>query len=325
MTTKVKIVIVGAGMAGISAGCVLRENKQTDFLIIEKSRSVGGRMATRRIDEGKVDHGAQFFTARTARFQTAIEQWLARGLVKPWFGEHHARYMSPNGMNALAKALANELPVRLNTEISEIKEQDNGFLLTTTLGEKIYAAAVLVTAPAPQAKALLIRGQLPLAQPVIDQLDAIRFHPCHVGLFQLTEAPPLPESGHLDNDLPEGVMRIVDHYQKGISAAHTVSVYMTGAWSLGHDDNTDRDILAEVSTIVAPYIDPRHVLSVQLKKWRYAEAIEFLRQPYMTVTAAQPLLIAGDAFLAASDKATHTRLESAFISGVLAGEALLNV
>ena len=325
MTTKVKIVIVGAGMAGISAGRVLLENKQTDFLIIDKSRSVGGRMATRRIDEGKVDHGAQFFTARTAKFQAAIDQWLDRGLVKPWFGERHPRYMSPTGMNGLAKALATDLPVQLNTEIKAIKEQNNGFLLTTASGEDIHAEAVLVTAPAPQAKALFMSGQLPLAQPIIDKLDAIRFNPCHVGLFQLTEAPVLPESGHLDTDLPDGVMRIVDHYQKGISATHTVSVYMTGTWSLSHNDLTDRDILAEIAAIVAPYIERCHVVSVQLKKWRYAEAVEFLRQPYLTVPATQPLLLAGDAFLEVSDKATHTRLESAYISGVRAGEALLEL
>ena len=49
-----------------------------DILIVEKSRSVGGRLATRRIGEGKADHGAQFFTVRSPELQEDVESGWKR-------------------------------------------------------------------------------------------------------------------------------------------------------------------------------------------------------------------------------------------------------
>jgi heterodisulfide reductase subunit A-like polyferredoxin len=47
-----QVVIVGGGLSGVIAAGVLLD-RRVDVLIVEKARSVGGRMATRRIDEGK--------------------------------------------------------------------------------------------------------------------------------------------------------------------------------------------------------------------------------------------------------------------------------
>ena len=61
------VAIVGAGIAGLVAARTLRDHG-LDVRIFEKSRGVGGRMATRRTDDGSFDHGAQYFTARDGRF-----------------------------------------------------------------------------------------------------------------------------------------------------------------------------------------------------------------------------------------------------------------
>ena len=57
-----RIAIIGAGIAGLAAA---QQLKQPDFgmTLIEKSRGVGGRMATRRINDLQYDHGAQYFSA----------------------------------------------------------------------------------------------------------------------------------------------------------------------------------------------------------------------------------------------------------------------
>jgi hypothetical protein len=54
--TKTDIVIVGAGLTGIMAA----KDQGYEVLLMDKGKSVGDRMATRRLDSGKVDHGAQF-------------------------------------------------------------------------------------------------------------------------------------------------------------------------------------------------------------------------------------------------------------------------
>jgi predicted NAD/FAD-dependent oxidoreductase len=65
MTNEVEFewVIVGAGAAGLVLGRALHEMVATRggvFIILEKSRGVGGRMATRRDGQVIYDHGAQF-------------------------------------------------------------------------------------------------------------------------------------------------------------------------------------------------------------------------------------------------------------------------
>lgn len=311
---KIDIVIVGTGLTGIMAARTLTD-KGYEVLVIDKGKSVGGRMATRRIDGGKVDHGTQFFTVRTERFQSEVDQWLSQGFIKPWFGENHSRFMSPGGMNALAKTLAKDLSVELNMEINQIEQRRDDYSVCSTTGEAMKTKAIMLTIPAPQAEALLMGSKLEIDETAMEKLKQITFNPCFVGLFKLSNAPKLPGNGHLDQDLPKGMMRIVDHYKKGISNERTVSVYMTGQWSKAYSDEPSETVLNQMINVSKAYFDRQSILSQQLKRWRYAEAIQFLRKPYLELSDKPLLMIAGDAFLSNEDAATHARLESAFISG----------
>ena len=73
--------VIGAGIAGLIAARALRAAGHR-VLVLDKGRGVGGRMATRRIEGGVFDHGAQFVTVRDPRFQQIVEGWQAKGVVK---------------------------------------------------------------------------------------------------------------------------------------------------------------------------------------------------------------------------------------------------
>ncbi|MEP4556332.1 FAD-dependent oxidoreductase, partial [Cobetia amphilecti] len=77
------IAIIGAGIAGLSAATRLAAQGHA-VTIFEKARGPGGRLASRRTSEGPIDIGAQYFTARDPRFQSALEQWRAAGVVATW-------------------------------------------------------------------------------------------------------------------------------------------------------------------------------------------------------------------------------------------------
>ena len=72
--------IIGAGMAGLTAANLL-QNAGWAVTVVDKSRGVGGRMATRRLGASRFDHGAQFFTVRDAGFQATTDKWMANGWV----------------------------------------------------------------------------------------------------------------------------------------------------------------------------------------------------------------------------------------------------
>lgn len=55
-----KIVIVGAGLSGISAAAKLMENGYNDIVILEAENRIGGRVETVPFDGGFIDMGAQW-------------------------------------------------------------------------------------------------------------------------------------------------------------------------------------------------------------------------------------------------------------------------
>lgn len=313
--SKKEVTIIGGGLSGIMAAKTLMDKGITDIIIIEKSRSVGGRLATRRIQDGKADHGAQFFTVRSTELQTDVEKWMQAGWIKRWFGNPYPRYTSVNGMNALAKKLAETLPIKLNTKVSSIRDGRDGPLeVELDNGEKILGKQIIVTAPVPQALTLLpeIEGT---------ELKHITFAPCFVGMFTFDQESIVPAPGHKDEQLPPGVERVVDHHKKGISSTVTVSVYMTGDWSKKRFDLEDDTILAEIQKVAELYLgEGNQIVDAQLKRWKYAEAEEVVRSPYVELGRNQRVMVCGDVFLREKDEAGRTRFESAYLSGISAGE-----
>src|SRR5690606_13683869 len=115
---------IGAGMAGLALAVGLRE-AGVSALILEKSRGLGGRMATRRLGEGIFDHGAQFFTAKSPEFQKAVHQWSENDWTHSWFDQDslsgslaapslepplpRSRWVGSHGMTTVPKGLGEGL------------------------------------------------------------------------------------------------------------------------------------------------------------------------------------------------------------------------
>ncbi|MFC7319483.1 NAD(P)/FAD-dependent oxidoreductase [Halobacillus campisalis] len=307
------IIIIGAGLTGITAARRL-ESEGKRVLLVDKSKSVGGRLATRRVAKGKADHGAQFFTVRSDELQKEAADWLNKGWIKHWFGEDYPRYTSVNGMNGLAKKLAQGLNVRLESRVSHIASDGAKYTVVTEDKEEWECERVLITIPVPQTVELLERSSFSL-----DDLQSIDFQPTYVGIFQFRNFTMLPSSGHVDKQLPEGVERIVDHYKKGISDDVIVSVYMTAAWSSEHYG--EEEVLDKIKEQAGGFFQMEDLVSEQLKKWRYAQAAQTFPHSYHHVS--ERLLTAGDAFLRQDDASGRTRFESAYLSGLDAAGAFL--
>ncbi|MCP3027444.1 NAD(P)/FAD-dependent oxidoreductase [Halobacillus sp. A5] len=307
------IILVGAGLAGLTAASRLREAGK-EFLLVDKGKSVGGRLATRRVAEGKADHGAQFFTVRTKELQSEVEHWLKKGWIMHWFGEDYPRYTSVNGMNGLAKHLSEGLEIELNHKVTRVSRSADGFIVTADNGKEWRGSKLIITTPAPQAVSLLQKSGIDSGA-----ANAISFLPTYVGIFHFMRKTDLPSSGHIDHQLPEGVERIVDHQKKGISKDVIVSVYMTAVWSYEHYGETG--VLELMKEQVKGHLPFDDIKEEQLKKWRYAQAADTFSGSYLEV--ADGVFMAGDAFLRSDDSAGRTRFESAFISGVDTAAAIM--
>jgi len=126
------VAIIGAGIAGLRAGLELIKDPSVTVNIFEKSPSVGGRVATRRFDNSFVNHGCPAFWGEQA---TNLPKAMRDKLLKSPKAKLHTK-------TRVAR-------VGLTGEI----KLDNG--------EHQQFDHVLITAPLPQARELLLENILP--------------------------------------------------------------------------------------------------------------------------------------------------------------------
>ena len=158
------IAVIGAGVAGIACAERLREHGLSPFLL-EKSRGLGGRLATRRVPDGpSFDHGAQYVTARNPAFRERIHDAVDTGVARQWLpgtGSDGVKgadawYVGTPTMNALIRPGAQGIETRLSTEVAAIVRQGPGWCLhMASPGVSERVGAVVVTAPAPQTRRLV--------------------------------------------------------------------------------------------------------------------------------------------------------------------------
>ena len=191
-----RVAVIGAGISGLMAARTLQDHG-LPVTVFEKSRGLGGRMATRRTDfpHASFDHGTQYFRARDQRFQRYVESWLREGLIARWpdaslgdgqrivtmdggkiepLMDAEASYVGVPAMNSLCKHLANALEIKKQTRIGEIRPADSGWDLLNDEGESLgQFDRVVVSIPAEQAAILLHREA-----ELVGQISSVSFHPC---------------------------------------------------------------------------------------------------------------------------------------------------
>ncbi|MGI1820565.1 NAD(P)/FAD-dependent oxidoreductase [Exiguobacterium sp. TRN 1102] len=311
-----KIGIIGAGLSGIiAARQLVRQGHVVE--LIEKSRSVGGRLATRRIGNGRADHGAVYFTVRGEELEREVQSWINANWVRVWYADPYPRYVAIDGMNALAKRLAEGLTVQLNERVENIQVEENETVtVKTDVTTRSYDRLVM-TSPLPQSFDLL--GDL--AAHVEPALLRLIYAPTFVGLFECAGDVQIGADGILDHDLTPGLLKIINNRQKGISATSLVSVYMEEAWSEDWYERPEAETLAEVERLFREEVGDIDLVSKQLKRWRYAQAKDVWHESFYQVSH-HPIYLAGDIFLEADDPSGRTRFESAYLSGLRVAEAV---
>ena len=145
--------------------------------MFEKSRGRGGRLSTRRRDDWQVDHGTQYFTARSEPFKAEVDRWQQKGWasvwpVTPWklgretlapSPDEQTRYVGSPAMNAMIHGLSDGLEFYTRTRIDRLERVDGGWRLWDEHGEQYgQFDAVLITAPLAQSLALLPEDALAL-------------------------------------------------------------------------------------------------------------------------------------------------------------------
>lgn len=289
------IAIIGTGITALWIARCLQDEKRATPVLFEKSRGVGGRMATRRTDtgkfDGKFDHGAQFYSLK-APIRDLHARWGANALTRLWFDRDKLpHFCSQNGMNGLAKDLAKDLDIRFEQKVTGLTRDSGGWKLVIENGEAQHFGQVILTAPLPQALELLQTNAIPFDP----RLREVRYAKALVALYEDVAGIEtlLGESGYIENPSPV-IFSIADQCKKGLAVGRYVTITMTPDFSERYFDSTDMETLAAIEFELKK-LDPRFsYLKTQLKKWRYSHPLTTAEALFES--PASGLFLAGDAF-----------------------------
>lgn len=316
-------IVIGAGISGLMCAAVLK-SAGIGVKVLDKARGVGGRMATRRIDEYRFDHGAQSIEQGHGSFAAMMRPWLADGLIHECppgallapvnRDERGPVYCSPGGMTTLPKHLARDLDIELGCRVTDMKYVGGGWRLLTDAGRTLEAKAVILTSPVPQTLEILGGEARLLKNQEIAGLAQVSYEPC-IALMAIYDSAPMNLAG-ISIPACSPIARIVDNFIKGVSESPgAITIHAAAEFSREHFENADdiaRDLLlAELKSLTgrAPSLTRVH-------RWRYSRVTRGLAKSHLLVNDPAPVGFAGDAFAWGS-------IEGAAVSGVSAAEALL--
>ncbi len=145
MKTLKEIIIIGSGIAGLRAALEIAKDKNTKVTILEKSPSVGGRIATRRFGDLYVNHGAEKFDGLSKVMKIDPE---AKALIKPDILQGRATDF-PKHLRDLLSQYGTRVEFKFNWEVAKVFDDSS---LVSKDDEKLYFDHLIITAPVPQAE-----------------------------------------------------------------------------------------------------------------------------------------------------------------------------
>ncbi|MFM2097149.1 MAG: hypothetical protein RIS70_4273 [Planctomycetota bacterium] len=293
-------------------------------------------MATRRGDPGiSFDHGAQYFTARDPHFQRCVQAWIEQGIVAEWTGaiaeidageaappqvraklDQPQRFVAIPGMTAIARHLAADLPLQLDTRIARASLDGGSWKLLDEAGRQHGPFDQLVVSfPAPQSATLLAD------HPFAPEIQAVAMTPCWTVMAAFTQPISAAWDGAFVHHSSLGwVAR--NSSKPGRNASAECWVFQaTAAWSTAHLETPRAEIpallLAEFQRLVGSELPPTTYLEAH--RWMYSATAT--QSEKNTISEQRVLFDPARKLAVCGDWICGGRVEGAFLSGLAAADA----
>jgi renalase len=330
------VLVVGAGVSGLSCARTLAAAGRS-APIMDRARGVGGRCATRRVDEHPMDFGVSFLHGRDPEFLSALDAVHAtalpgwprdvNGTGRPCqpdaFAPGERRVAFAEGVTAFPKHLASGLEVWLGTRAVALATRPGAVGVRLEDGTAVEARTVVLAMAAEQIQGLL--ATLP-GEPEVEAARAVlalsASEPCLavMALYPETVAAPawqlaLPERSR--------VLQLASNESSKRRIPGAAVVYQAHpAWSREHaaDPGWPQALLEEAARLFGPWAAaPRRVESHRWEQARNGLAAELAAPMLLSLGGGGRLGLCGDRF------GRGGGVEGAFLSGGRLARRILEV
>lgn len=315
MRADARVAVVGAGMSGLICAKRLAD-AGFDVTVFEKSRGLGGRLATRRTDHGPIDHGVRFLQPQNAPFGSFLDAACEVGDAALWPAEgrdgQHC-YVGLPTMNGFVKPLTAGIEIERDTRVTGVSAVGSRWRLDFSDNRDTASFdRVILAVPAPQALEL-VQHVPELAK----QISDVRIAPswAYLAIFdrRLEDIP----------DVPAAVGQSIDWIARDNAKPGRTGV--TDRWILHASADWSRTFLEldfketgrKLRALFAGAIgiSPPSPVYEAAHLWRFALTERPLGQPFLH-HPSWTLAVCGDWCIGSS-------VEDAFRSGTALAEAIL--
>ncbi len=317
------LAIIGAGMAGLSAGRELcRRHPDLSITVYEKSRGVGGRVATRRRDGFVFDHGAQVIKAQDADIDRLLHAELPseglRRITQPVYVFHvdgtiaegdptlnaEPSWFYASGLTQLAKLLAAGLDVQREVRIASLRREEGTarWMLFDVNGAHVGTAdAVLLTPPAPQTAEILALSDFDpvLRDTLVRELIHVPYRRCLTLTLAYDRPIERPFYALINVDRQHPIAWLALEHTKGTERCppgHSLLIaQMSGHFSMQQWDAPADELAAAVIEMAGMLLgeDLSQPMWYDRQGWRYALPDGIARSELLNSTGTG-LFFAGD-------------------------------
>ncbi len=331
------VVVIGAGLSGLTAARQLHQSGYR-VLVVDKSRGLGGRLATRRLTRPlgttAIDHGCRYLEPFNDASLSPISPLLAAGVLQLWQPETFSLeadgalrvtapgtlYAAPQGISAVAKALAPGLTIQRHWRVTTLTPLSQGWRIAgEPLGagsqdasdlaqpSPIKARAVVVAIPAPQAAALIAAAaqQHEGLSEMVQQLETVEFEAV---ITAMAGYSPHQSTSLAAQNVPGGWMVTGDNHpilrwlaldssKRTDSKEPVVVVHSSAAFAASNIDRSDLEevgqaLLKTAAEHLGPWLKTPEWM--QVHRWRYGFVSKPLNSLLLTSPALPNLVGCGD-------------------------------
>lgn len=336
-----KIGIIGASLSGLIAGEKLAKAGH-DVTVIEKRRSLGGRLATHRVDGNFFDYGLPFLTAHGQEFTAFVKELIDKDLLHQWTDifplydgsqlhtinpnrPENAYYTSSKGLNSVAQHLKRYVDVKSNetagglTYIGSNRSKKRAWMINLINISVFECDAVILATPATEAYGLLNTAQdeTPTRR-ITRYIDEIQYQPRYALMASYREEAPEWKGIECDDNALAwiGNETSKSEEQQGTNIVIHSSAAFARAHAGKNSDEVAKLLLHRASEIAGTWM--AQPSQTYLRHWKYYRAVNPIADYFMELEMEEaPLALIGDYFKGNS-------AEAAYLSGLYLADYWIN-
>ncbi|MFB1298815.1 NAD(P)/FAD-dependent oxidoreductase [Mycobacterium sp. pW049] len=296
MTAR-RVAVIGAGMSGAACAQALSEHGIA-VDVLERGRTGGGRMSSPTVQERRVDLGAAYLTAKDESFSAVVDDWVRRGLARPWTDTFDV--VSPDGRDTSSGPVRYAAADGLRSLVRDLLPGDVRYESHTDSVDVLDHDAVVLAMPDPQAARL-----------IPDAFEWVDYEPVIAVAAGWPELCWDVSDAAFVNDDPD-VSCIADDGARRGDGAPVLVVHTTAGRARRHLDRPDDAVapaLAAVRRLLGVAGEPTWT---HVHRWTFAKPVgTHGDDAYGLLTGGRPIGVCGDAW----SPSGAPRVESAWLSG----------